>query len=92
MIPNRLKKKDKIGIIAPSSSITEEKLEDINNSITLMESSGFEIVFGKNVFKNTLGYGATAKEKAEDINNMFANPEINGIFCATRRSKFKFYI
>lgn len=83
MIPNRLKKKDKIGIIAPSSPITEDKLEDINNSITLMEGSGFEIVFGKNVFKNTLGYGATAKEKAEDINNMFADPEIKGIFCAT---------
>lgn len=83
MIPNKLKKKDKIGIIAPSSPITEKKLEDINNSITLMEASGFEIVFGKNVFKNTLGYGATAKEKAEDINNMFANPEIKGIFCAT---------
>lgn len=83
MIPNRLEKKDKIGIIAPSSPITEEKLEDINNSITLMEGSGFEIVFGKNVFKNTLGYGATAKEKAEDINSMFANPEIKGVFCAT---------
>lgn len=83
MIPNRLKKKDKIGIIAPSSPITEEKLEDINNSITLMEASGFEVVFGKNVFKNTLGYGATAKQKAEDINSMFANPEIKAIFCAT---------
>lgn len=83
MIPNRLEKKDKIGIIAPSSPITEEKLADINNSITLMEGSGFEIVFGKNVFKNTLGYGATAKEKAEDINSMFANPEVKAIFCAT---------
>lgn len=83
MVPSRLKKGDKIGIIAPSSPITEEKLEDINNSITLMEGSGFEIVFGKNVFKNTLGYGATAKEKAEDINSMFANPEIKAIFCAT---------
>lgn len=83
MIPNRLKKKDKIGIIAPSSPITQDKLADINNSITLMEGSGFEIVFGKNVFRNTLGYGATAKEKAEDINNMFSNPEINGVFCAT---------
>lgn len=91
MIPNRLKNKDKIGIIAPSSPITEDKLEDINNSITLMEGSGFEIVFGKNVFKNTLGYGATAKEKAEDINSMFANSEIKAIFCATRRSKFELY-
>lgn len=82
MIPERLKKGDKIGVIAPSSPITESSLEDINNSITLMEASGFEIVFGKNAFRNTLGYGATAKEKAEDINSMFKNPEIKAIFCA----------
>jgi len=82
MIPNRLKKGDKIGVIAPSSPIKESNLEDINNSITLMEGTGFEIVFGKNAFKNTLGYGATAKEKAEDINYMFKNPEIKAIFCA----------
>lgn len=82
MIPERLKKGDKIGVIAPSSPITESSLEDINNSITLMEASGFEIVFGKNAFKNTLGYGATAKEKAEDINSMFKNPKIKAIFCA----------
>ena len=82
MIPNKLKKGDKIGIIAPSSPITESNLEDINNAITLMEGTGFEIVFGKNAFKNTLGYGATAKEKAEDINSMFKNPEIKAIFCA----------
>jgi muramoyltetrapeptide carboxypeptidase len=83
MIPNKLIKGDKIGVIAPSSPITEDKLEDINNSIALMEASGFEIVFGKNAFKDTLGYGATAKEKAEDINYMFSNPEIKAIFCAT---------
>ena len=49
MIPNRLKKGDKIGIIAPSSPVTEDKLKDINNSITLMEASGYEVVFGKYV-------------------------------------------
>ena len=28
------------------------------------------------------GYGETAKHKAEDINEMFADKNINGIFCA----------
>lgn len=83
IVPERIKKGDKIGIIAPSSPITEESIETINNSILLMESSGYKIEFGKYVFKNTLGYGATAKEKAEDINNMFRNPEIKAIFCAS---------
>ena len=83
IIPQKLEKGDKIGVIAPSSPITEKSLEDINNSILLMEGSGFEIEFGKYVFKNTLGYSATAKEKAEDINKMFANKEIKAIFCAS---------
>lgn len=83
IIPKRIKKGDKIGIIAPSSSITEESIETVNNSILLMEGSGFKIEFGKYVFKNTLGYGATPKEKAEDINSMFANPEIKAIICAS---------
>lgn len=83
IIPARLKKGDKIGVIAPSSPITEESLETINNSILLMEGSGFKIEFGKYVFKDTLGYSAKAKEKAEDINNMFKNKEIKAIFCAS---------
>lgn len=83
MIPNRLKKGDKIGVIAPSSPVTEDKLKDINNSITLMEASGYEVVFGKYVFSNDTGYGATAKQKAEDINYMFKNQDIKAIFCAT---------
>ena len=83
IIPEKLKKGDKIGVIAPSSPITEESIETINNSILLMESSGFQIEFGKYVFTNELGYSATAKQKAEDINGMFANKEIKAIFCAS---------
>lgn len=83
IIPQKLKKGDKIGVIAPSNPITENSLEAINNSIMLMESSGFKIEFGKYVFDNSLGYGASAIKKAEDINNMFKNTEIKAIFCAS---------
>ena len=83
ILPKKLEKGDKIGVVAPYSPITEESLETINNSILLMESSGFQIEFGKYVFTNELGYSATAKQKAEDINNMFANKEIKAIFCAS---------
>ncbi len=83
IVPRKLQKGDKIGVIAPSNPVTEKSLEAINESILLMESSGFSIEFGEYVFKNTLGYSATAKQKAEDINKMFANKEIKAIFCAT---------
>lgn len=78
---NKLKKGDIIGVIAPSSAVNKDDLEPINNSVLLMEAAGFHVQFGKNVFKNTLGYGATPQEKAEDVNEMFANPNIKAIFC-----------
>ena len=68
MLPNKLKKGDTIGLIAPSSPVEKEDLEMINQSIFLMEEAGFQIKFASNALTNTLGYGATAKQKAEDIN------------------------
>lgn len=46
-----------------------------------MESAGFKIKFAPNAVSNKLGYSATAKQKAEDINYMFQNDEIKAIFC-----------
>lgn len=83
MIPNRLKKGDTIGVIAPSSPVTPDKIEDIEKSKKLMENAGYKIEFGKYVFTNELGYGATAKHKAEDISSMFKNKNIKAIFCAS---------
>ena len=82
MIPNRLKRGDTIGIIAPSSVIGQDDLEAINRSIALLEGSGYQLKFGKYAFSNTTGYGATAKEKAEDINTMFADPDVKMIWSA----------
>lgn len=81
MVPEKLKKGDTIGLIAPSSPVSKEDLDIINQSILLMESSGFKVKFAKNALSNTLGYGTTAKEKAEDINEMFGDKEIKAIFC-----------
>ena len=80
-IHNKIKKGDTIGLISPSSDISKEDLEVINNSIMLMEVAGFNIKFAQNALKNTLGYGATAEEKAEDINEMFRDDNVNAIFC-----------
>lgn len=81
MIPQKLKKGDTIGLISPSSAINKDDLEIINKSIYLMESSGFKIKFAEHALENTLGYGATAKQKAEDINSMFQDNTVNAIFC-----------
>lgn len=83
MLPNKLKKGETIGLIAPSSPIEKDDLEIINQSIMLMESSGFHIKFAPNALSNTLGYGATTKQKAEDINAMFEDKEVKAIFCVS---------
>ena len=81
----RIKKGDTIGVIAPSSAVNKDDLDAINQSVLLMESAGFHIKFAKNVFKNTLGYGLTPQEKAEDIHEMFEDKEVKMIWCAKRR-------
>ena len=79
----KIKEGDTVGVIAPSSKIDKDDLETINNSVLLMESTGLKVKFGKNAFKNTLGYGATPEEKAEDVNEMFADKEVKLIFCVS---------
>lgn len=80
IIPDKLKIGDTIGVIAPSDTIEEKDWQDVNNSIQLMEKSGFKVSLGKNVASKTLKYGATPQEKAEDIHNMFKNVEIKAVF------------
>ena len=81
MIASKLKKGDIIGLIAPSSPVTKEDLDVINQSILLIEASGFKVVFSNNAFTNDLGYGASAKKKAKDINDMFEDKNVKAIFC-----------
>lgn len=80
MIPNALKKGDTIGVIAPSDSIDKDDNEFIQKSSKLFEDLGFRIKLGKFVSSHSLGYSASPLEKAKDVNDMFANPEVKAIF------------
>lgn len=79
MLANKLKRGDTIGVVCPSDKVNEEDLPEIKEAERLLKERGYNVVFGKNVYNNTTGYGATAKEKAEDINEMYANKNINAI-------------
>ena len=80
MIPNALKKGDTIGVIAPSNSIDIDDNEFIEKSSKLFEDLGFKIKLGEFVYSHSLGYSASPLEKAQDINNMFADPNVKAIF------------
>ena len=79
ILPKAIKPGDTIGVIAPSNIILEKDEEYIEKSTKLFTDVGYKVKFGKYVRANTLGYGANAKERAEDINDMFADPEIKAI-------------
>lgn len=82
IIPKSLKMGDTIGVVAPSDPIIGDNVEEIKQAKRIVEKSGFKVKFSKNLYSNTCGYGASAKEKAEDINTMFGDKEIKMIWCA----------
>ena len=82
ILPPKLKIGDTIGVVAPSSPIIGDNIEELNRAKEIVEKSGFKVKYSKNLFSNTNGYSATPKEKAEDINAMFADKNVKMIWCA----------
>ena len=82
ILPERLKKGDTIGVVAPSNPIIGDNIEELEQARKIVENDGFKVKYSKNLFSNTNGYSATAKEKADDINEMFADKEVKMIWCA----------
>ena len=80
--PERLKKGDTIGVVAPSAPIVGINIEQLEDARKIVEKDGFKVKYSKNLFLNTNGYSSTAKEKAEDINEMFKDKEVKMIWCA----------
>ena len=82
IIPERLKIGDMIGVVAPSNPIINENVEEIEKAKEIIEKLGFKVKFSKNLFSNKNGYSASAKEKAEDINEMFKDKNVKMVWCA----------
>ncbi|MEN8137164.1 MAG: LD-carboxypeptidase [Bacteroidota bacterium] len=77
--PKALKKGDTIGLITPGSYISDEGLE---TAIDNVKSLGFKVKLSKNIRKER-GYTAGSKEeRVDDLHEMFADPEIKGIWAA----------
>lgn len=81
-LPRRLKKNDIIGIVSPSTPLTPDLEQRFNNGVAFLEGLGFQVIFGDHIRSATHGYCASPQEKAADINRMFADDTIHGIFCS----------
>lgn len=82
LIPDKLKIGDTIGVVAPSGPIIGHKIEELEQARKIVENAGFKVKYSKNLFSNSNGYSTSAKEKAEDINAMFADKEVKMIWWA----------
>ena len=82
IIPNKIKKGDTIGVVAPSNPIIGDNIEELENARKKVEKAGFKVKYAKNIFSNTNGYSSTPQEKADDINEMFKDKEVKMIWCA----------
>ena len=77
--PKALKKGDTIGIVAPASPTFERTI--LIRSVKVMEGWGFKVKLGKNVNKKYGYFSGKDWERVGDINEMFRDTKINGIFC-----------
>lgn len=76
--PKTLNPNDRIAVVAPSSPVTKEKLDVTLNSIRYLQ---LEPILYPSC---NLNYGYLSGEdskRAQDLNDAFCNPEIQGIFC-----------
>jgi muramoyltetrapeptide carboxypeptidase len=77
--PQRLKKGDTVGIIAPASPPNQENLK---RSFAFLEELGLKMKIGKHVY-DQYGYLAGKDEdRLEDLHTMFLDQEIKAIICA----------
>ena len=77
--PPALKPNATIGIVSPSSWM---KKSDLKTAISVFEDKGYHIVIGESVYLRENTYAGKPQERANDINTMFANAEIDAIICA----------
>ncbi len=77
--PKRLHKGQTIGIVAPASPV--ERRDKMQRALMYLKNCGFKVKLGKHV-KDVYGYLAgTDEARAQDINTMFEDPDVNAIFC-----------
>lgn len=77
--PKRLRAGAKVGLITPGSFIPDEALK---KAIANVKKLGYKVVLGKNI-RALRGFTAgTDAQRLEDLHAMFADPEIDAIWCA----------
>ena len=78
IFPPRFALGDTLGLVAPASP--PEKAELIDETIARLTAFGFRIKPGKNLRQRDGYLAGSDEERAADINAIFADPKVRGIF------------
>ena len=77
--PQRLKRGDTIGIVAPARSFD---LSNFRRGVEKLEKIGFKIKYDRSIFRKYWLMAGYDRERAQQINRMFADSQVKAIFCA----------
>ena len=76
--PRRLAAGNTIGLVAPAGPSADD--ESVRFSIELLESFGFRVKQGKHVFERDQYLAGDDRDRAADVNAMFADDDVDAIF------------
>lgn len=77
--PERLKKGDTVGIIAPASPPNKENLE---RGLKFLKDFGLNYKLGKSLYKEYGYLAGSDEERLTDLHEMFLDDQVKGIICA----------
>ena len=82
--PKFLNPNDQIGVPAPSAGAdTIQRVNKYNHAKERIEGLGYRLVLSNNLFNDQKCRSASAKERAQEVNDMFKNKDIDFIICAS---------
>lgn len=82
LLPGRLQRGDVIGIISPSAPVEEAQEKKFSTGVNWLERMGFTVREGDHVRIRPGSTVPTPTQKGEDLNRMFADPEVRAIICS----------
>ncbi|RLQ23301.1 LD-carboxypeptidase [Seongchinamella sediminis] len=77
--PRRLRQGMTVGLVSPASNAPED--EDIAFAMDVVRSLGFKVKPAQHLYQRTQYLAGTDQQRAADLNAMFADREVDAIFC-----------
>lgn len=77
--PRRLKRGDTIGVVAPAWTFDIGRFK---RGVEKLKSLGFKVEYSRAIFSKYWSMAGYDKERARQINRMFADKRVKAIFCA----------